>query len=106
VEQIIITGLTIKQLKQILADTIRETNEQKGMTLKQSPLPIKEAQFISRKETAILLHISLPTLNDLTKDGILKSYRIGTRVLYKPEEVSEAVLQRNFTDIKRKNKQS
>jgi excisionase family DNA binding protein len=101
-EQIIITGLNIEQLKQILIDAFKGVTEEKGKFKNQNSLPVKEDRFISRKETAALLHISLPTLNDLTKDGTLKSYLIGKRVLYKPEEVSQAVLQRNFTEIKRK----
>ncbi|WP_262884008.1 helix-turn-helix domain-containing protein [Muricauda hadalis] len=46
---------------------------------------------MTRKETAKLLCISLPTLNDWTKTGIVKAHRIGNRVLYKEQEVLEAL---------------
>jgi excisionase family DNA binding protein len=48
---------------------------------------------LTRKETAKLLCISLPTLNEWTKTGILKAHRIGNRVLYKEKEVIEALVE-------------
>jgi hypothetical protein len=37
------------------------------------------------------LKISLPLLHEHTKNGILKAYRIGGRVLYRWDEVYEAL---------------
>ena len=51
----------------------------------------KEPKFYTRQETADLLHITLPTLARLTKDGILVSKRIGSRILYEAETIDEAV---------------
>lgn len=51
----------------------------------------KEDHFITRKEAADLLKISLPTLNKRTKDGNLSAYRIGSRVLYKRSEILESL---------------
>ncbi len=55
--------------------------------------PIKENQsvLLSRQEVATLLKITLPTLHDWTKLGWLQSYKIGNRVLYKLDEVDEAL---------------
>ena len=50
-------------------------------------------KLLTRKETAKLLCISLPTLHDWTKTGTVKAHRIGNRVLYKLEEVNEALNQ-------------
>lgn len=47
--------------------------------------------LLSRQEVAQLLKISLPTLFNYQKSGILKSYRIGSRVLFKNGEVMEAL---------------
>ncbi len=46
-----------------------------------------EEKYLTRKETADLLKISLPTLNDYTKKGKLIGYRLGSRVLYKESEI-------------------
>ena len=48
-------------------------------------------EYITRKETAKLLNISLVTLSSWTKRSILKSYKIGSRVLYKKSEVIESL---------------
>jgi len=50
-----------------------------------------EPEYLTRKETAKKLHISLVTLNRLTNDGTLKSYRIGGRVLFKTQEINQAL---------------
>lgn len=51
----------------------------------------KEPKFYTRKETADLLHVTLPTLARLTKDGLITSKRIGSRILYEAEAIDEAV---------------
>ena len=56
----------------------------------------KSPSFVTRKETARLLRISLPTLHEYTKNGILVGYRIGGRILYKLSEI-EDVLEENST---------
>jgi hypothetical protein len=45
----------------------------------------------SRKETARILNISLPTLHLLPKKEIIRAYRIGNRVLYKQEDIENAL---------------
>lgn len=52
-----------------------------------TPNEEKDVKYITRKQTAELLGLSLPTLNEYTKRGILQGYRIGSRVRYKKEEV-------------------
>mgnify|MGYP003717000603 FL=1 len=55
------------------------------------PKEKKPLTLLTRKETAKLLCISLPTLHDWTKTGIIKAHRIGNRVLYKLEEVNDSL---------------
>lgn len=50
-----------------------------------------DSDLRSRKETAKTLCISLPTLHTLTKEGIIRAYRIGNRVLYKQEDIDQAL---------------
>lgn len=51
------------------------------------PTPDNQNDLITRKETATLLGITLPTLHKWSKSGKLKAYQIGTRVRYKKSEV-------------------
>jgi excisionase family DNA binding protein len=48
-------------------------------------------RYITRNEAADLLKTSLPTLIKYTQPGIIKGFRIGTRVLYKLEDIEEGV---------------
>jgi len=47
--------------------------------------------YITRKEAADILHITLPTLLSRTLDGKITGYRNGRRVLYKKSEVEAAM---------------
>ena len=57
------------------------------------PQEKEKLTLLSRKDTAKLLCISLPTLHDWTKNGTIKAHRIGNRILYKLEEVNDALSQ-------------
>lgn len=61
----------------------------------------KEPRFYTRKETAKLLRITLPTLHRLTKEGILKSKKISGRVLYYSDAIDEAIQQKTVFKYKR-----
>lgn len=50
-----------------------------------------DPRYYTRAETAAILHITLPTLHRLTKDGLIKSKRIKGRVLYDSDAIDEAV---------------
>lgn len=54
--------------------------------LKPTPQAPK-VKLLTRKETAKLLGISLPTLSEYTKQGKLTSYIIGSSIRYKEAEV-------------------
>ncbi|MCK0108219.1 helix-turn-helix domain-containing protein [Flavobacteriaceae bacterium S0825] len=56
--------------------------------------------LFSRESTAEMLCISLPTLHEWTKSGIIKANRIGNRVLYKLEDINDALTEVN-TSIKK-----
>lgn len=47
-------------------------------------------KYLTRKETAKFLHISLPTLDKYTDLGIIHGHRLGSRILYKEDAIEEA----------------
>lgn len=73
-------------LKDWVKDAISEANSKT-----KSEIPLPRETYGTRKEVAKELKISLPTLHELTKKGIIKSYKISGRVLYKWEDVMRAV---------------
>lgn len=62
-----------------------------------TPQPAGSKEYLTRKEVANLLQITLVTVNDWTRKGILKGYKIGKRVYYKPQEVTAAMVQKGGT---------
>ncbi|MDH6312492.1 excisionase family DNA binding protein [Parabacteroides sp. PFB2-10] len=61
----------------------------------------QEPKFYTRKETAAMLHITLPTLSRLTNDGLLQAKKIGSRVLYDAAAIDEAVKEERVFKYKR-----
>ena len=55
-----------------------------------------ETRVALTPETAKKLIISLPTLHSYTQKGILKSYKVGVRVLYKKSEVEGSAIAINY----------
>jgi excisionase family DNA binding protein len=52
--------------------------------------PKGEQEYLTRRQTAKLLGVSLPTLGKWVKQGINKADRIGTRVRIKKSELDSA----------------
>lgn len=50
-------------------------------------------KLLTRKDVSKMLQVSLVTLNEWTKHGILPAYRINTRIRYKENEVLSALNQ-------------
>lgn len=48
--------------------------------------------FLTSKQAASLLNISLPTLRKYRKEGIIPAHQLGNRILYLKKEVMEAVI--------------
>ena len=86
----VLTTLSLEDLFEDLKDFIATTIK---TTLAENYL-VKETvttNYLSRKEVAKLLGITLPTLHNYSVKGKLTAYRIGSRVLYKPNEVEAAL---------------
>jgi len=80
----IIIQLTQEELEEKIEAAIKRAIES-------FPKKAEQIEYLTRKEVAALLHISLPTLNNYTKDGVLRASRISGRVLYKKEDVHAAL---------------
>ena len=69
---------------QALRDLLRSCLEQKA-----NP-PLQE-ELLTRKEAASLLKISLVTLSNWTKNGLVKGHRISNKVRYKRSELETSI---------------
>jgi excisionase family DNA binding protein len=86
-QQILLSPITLTEFKDVIAQTV---NAEFGKW-QTSLVPPTPTEFLTRKETTALLGISLVTLGEWTKQGIVQSYRIGTRVRYKRAEIETAL---------------
>ena len=83
-----------------LIDTIADRLAQKVVDVLATSAK-KEPKFYSRKETAKILHITLPTLARLTKDGLITAKKVGNRILYDAEAIDAAVKENRIFKYKR-----
>ena len=51
--------------------------------------------WITRKEASELIGVSLVTIHNWTKEGVIKAYKIGNRVRFKKSEIEETLLNSN-----------
>lgn len=86
-QQIILQGINADDLRQIIKEVLDEKLSQVKKPQESGSVPL----YLTRMDVARRLNISLPTLNNWSKAGIVQSYRIGNRVLYKPQEIDDAV---------------
>jgi hypothetical protein len=86
-QQILFQEINVSELKKIISDVI----EEKLKSSSRKEIPEKKTLYLNRFEVVELLKISLPTLNNWSKSGIVQAYRIGNRVLYKADEIDQAI---------------
>jgi len=56
-----------------------------------------QSKKLTRKEVAEQYRISLPTILKYEKEGKLKGYRLGGRVLFDREQIESSLIQRRFS---------
>ena len=84
-ENIVLTQMSVDELKSIISEIVSEE-------FKKIHPPAEEKQFITRKETAAILRISLPTLTEWCKEGKVPAYKIGSRVRFVKKEIEQLTI--------------
>ncbi len=84
-------GITPQQLASNILKDVR--TELKEIVLNFQPQ--KQPEYLTRKEVAKILKVSLVTLSDWNKKGVLKPYRLGNLIRYKREELDQALISIN-----------
>ena len=72
------------RVKEIFKEALREVQMEEGNLLATQTM---DAKYLDRKSAAKKLGLSLPTLDQYTKEGIIKARRIGKKVLYIEQEL-------------------
>lgn len=90
--KVILDGATIDEFLDILEARLIPSFEQKILTVIKDNTERKEA-FLTRKEVAQRLGVSLSTLHTLSIEGAVQSYRLGGKIRYKESEIERALEQ-------------
>lgn len=88
--EIILNGISFEQLEKSIKTIVSET-VQNAVAELTSTAKDETPELITRKETADLLGVTLPTLHVWTKNGVIPAKRIGTRVRYEKRAVMDAL---------------
>ncbi|GAB3509826.1 hypothetical protein GCM10027341_47370 [Spirosoma knui] len=98
-ENVVFTQLSIPEVRQLFRQELEHFFTDRPSA---PPTSAVNAENLStRQKTAKQLNISLPTLDDYTRRGIIRGYRVGRRVLYRPEDVEAALTEINSIKYQR-----
>lgn len=84
---------TPEQLITVISETVKNELNKHYQSLPTPPTTDQDTELLTRQQAAKVLGISLPTLNEWSKSGIITGYRISTRVRYKKSELEKSLLQ-------------
>ena len=85
-KEIFLSGMTADQLSEMIRESLRDELRQLH------PEPSAETpNYLTRRETARRLRISLVTLNDWVNRGRIHDHKIGGRVLFRDSDVEAAL---------------
>ncbi len=90
-EEIIqILNVTRQELLEIIKEVVKlELNRQRSMGNPLNRLSItgEDTEYLTRNEVSKVLNVTVQTLNNWRREGVLNPLKIGGRVLYKKEDV-------------------
>jgi hypothetical protein len=92
-EQINFIQTTPTELVNLITDAVRQELQDINRLIGNNTNEVKE--LLTRKETGDLFSVSLVTIHEWCKSGILKPYKVGNRTYFKREEVMEVVSRSN-----------
>ena len=84
-------NITPEELKQSIIDDIRMELKELSKKFK----PVTPPEYVTRKEAAKILKVSLVTIHDWNKKRILNPYRLGNLIRYKRSELDKALIKIN-----------
>ena len=92
--QIQFIQFTPEEFKELISESVKN---QFNALSSQSKEHVKDEQkeFLTRKETAKIFNVSLVTIHDWQKNGILKVYKMGNRSFFKYSELLETLYNSN-----------
>lgn len=96
---ILVHQLNCQQLQELLRVIVRE--ELSSFKINNKPISnAEEIKFLSKKEAALFLKISLPTLTKLIKSGDVKALRLGkSRYRFRKTDLENSLIKKKYKDV-------
>jgi hypothetical protein len=87
-ENLIVSQVNPEELKNALIDSVKHQLEEFKNHLEQP----KTNDYLSRNDVSKMLGITLGSVHNWTKKGVLYAYQISGRVYYKRSEIEESIV--------------
>ncbi|MDV7187633.1 helix-turn-helix domain-containing protein [Lutibacter sp. TH_r2] len=84
-------GTSPQELKDIIINDFKTELEKFSKNFQ----PIEQPEYLTREEVATILKISMSTISDWNRKGILNPYRLGNTIRYKSNELDQVLIQIN-----------
>lgn len=89
---LILQGLSLEEFSTAIKGIVAEEMKYALTTLSDSLPKDKTPEYLTRKETAEMLGVSLPTLHSYVKKGFISAQRVGEKtVRFRKEDVEKAL---------------
>lgn len=95
---VLISSYTLDELKTVISESV-----QAELSKFNTQEPALQPEFITRNEAINILGVSLPTLNNWTKSGLIQGYRIGSRVRYNKAELFSSLHEIQSSKFQKRN---
>jgi hypothetical protein len=82
--------ITPDELKNLISEAVKQTMYE---ICQSKPIASKpeDNDYITRIEASTFLKVSLVTIHDWSKKGLLKHYKLGNRTYYKKSEIIQKI---------------
>lgn len=91
IQETVFISLPLDQLETLVQNAIGKAIKEYSLTLQKEQE--HKPEYYTRKQVAEKLHLSLGTLDQYVKSGLITSYKIGHRVLFKSNEINDSLFQ-------------
>lgn len=91
-QNVILTNYEAQELQNFITQGVKEAIQILNL-FNNHPEKETQKQILTRKETAAILGISLPTLHSLTMQSKIKSFRLGHLIRYRLDDVYASLSQ-------------
>lgn len=85
----------ISDLKNVLRQEMQSALENAIETTRKKSIN-PEKKYLTKKEAAKYLNMSIPTLDKCTHLGLVESFRVGSNIRYLTSELDRSMLKRKF----------